>query len=127
MSDEQRREALQKANDTRESRARLKRELKSGHTALDVAITAPPEYAHNMQVGELLRAAKGFGRVRVSKLLVRCELAYSKRLGNMSQRQRVLLAEQVRAEQERAYAHAKRESTEPAAPLTANMGTSGHG
>jgi hypothetical protein len=125
--DDQRRDALHKANDVRQARADLKRELKSGTTALADTIENPPGFAENMEVGALCKAARGFGRVRVAKLLARCEIAYSKRVGKLSERQRILLAHEARREHERAYAHAKREKRDAGSPLSANPSGSVHG
>ena len=122
---DQRREALTKANGIRDARAKLKRELKSNTKTLSAVVAYPPDFVANMKIGELLSAARGFGAVRVAKLLARCEVGYSRRIGNLSTRQRELIAREVEREYERAYRHAKASKTPSGTPLTANSSASG--
>jgi len=120
---EQRLAALAKANDVREARARLKRELQAGERSLAHTLKQPPQYIYNMRIGELMTAPRGFGTVRATKLLAGCAIAYSRRIGSLSERQRIVVAEAVDNEYERAYEHAKGDKSRPSRTMIAGPST----
>jgi Spy/CpxP family protein refolding chaperone len=93
---DQRMEALHKANETRAQRAKLKGDLKSGRTAVGDVLARPPEFAVSMKVIDLLGALRGYGRVKVGKVLSQCDVAASKSLGSLTQRQRRELTHELR-------------------------------
>lgn len=88
----QRMEALQRANDVRSARARLKRDLKAGRQPVHELLLYPPEFIETAKVFDLLMAAPKLGRVKVSKILSRCGISPSKTIGGLSSRQRRELA-----------------------------------
>lgn len=86
----QRSDALQKANDTRLFRARFKRRVAAGE--VDVPSLLAGEFdprLRSMKVDELLLAQRGWGRVKVSKLLRACAVSPSKTLEGLTRRQRL--------------------------------------
>lgn len=99
-SAEQRLVALQRANDVRSYRARLKRDLKAGHRDFLALMMNPPEYLLTAKVYDLLMEVPKYGRVRVNKVFSRAEISPSKTFGGISQRQRLKLkAEMDRLEE----------------------------
>ncbi|MBD0329178.1 MAG: hypothetical protein ICV64_03640 [Thermoleophilia bacterium] len=85
---DQRMEALQRANDIRVRRARLKRELKDGRASIEEVLLAPPEYVETAKVLDMLMAVPKFGRVKATRLLNQCRISQSKTVGGLSDRQR---------------------------------------
>jgi hypothetical protein len=92
----QRMEALQRANDIRTRRARLKRDLKAGRQPIHQLLLEPPDYLETAKVFDLLLAVPKYGRVKVNKILAQCRISPSKTIGGLSQRQRTELVEFMR-------------------------------
>ena len=96
LTDEQRAAALEKAAAARRIRAELKDRLKRGGTTLvDVLKQAEEnEVLGKMKVSALLEALPGVGKVRAQQIMERLEIAPSRRLRGLGERQRkALLAE----------------------------------
>ena len=96
LTDEQRAAALEKAAAARRARAELKERLKRGGTTLkDVLAKADnDEVLGKMKVTALLEALPGVGKVRAQQIIERLEIAPSRRLRGLGDRQRkALLAE----------------------------------
>jgi hypothetical protein len=91
-SDDQRRVALDRANEIRCDRARLKRDLKGGRRNVIEVMIEPPECALTMRIIDLLIAAPRLGRVKANKALSRAAISPSKTVGSLTERQRVELA-----------------------------------
>lgn len=84
----QRMDALQRANDIRTRRAKLKRDLKGGRTQIQPLLLDPPAYIQTAKVFDLLLAVPKYGRVKVNRILTQCRISPSKTIGGLSQRQR---------------------------------------
>lgn len=93
---DQRKDALQRANDVRIRRAQLKRDLKDGRVTIGDVLREPPDYLLTAKVADLLLAVPRLGRVKVNRLLTVCRVAQSKTVGGLSERQRTELVELVR-------------------------------
>lgn len=96
LTAEQRAAALEKAAAARRIRAELKERLKRGGTTLvDVLKQAEEnEVLGKMKVSALLEALPGVGKVRAQQTMERLEIAPSRRLRGLGDRQRkALLAE----------------------------------
>ena len=96
LTEEQRAAALEKAAAARKIRAELKERLKRGCTTLvDVLKQAEEnEVLGKMKVSALLEALPGVGKVRAQQTMERLEIAPSRRLRGLGDRQRkALLAE----------------------------------
>jgi signal recognition particle GTPase len=96
LTEEQRKAALEKAAAARRARAELKERLKRGGTTLiDVLKQADEdEVLGKMKVSALLEALPGVGKVRAQQTMERLEIAPSRRLRGLGDRQRkALLAE----------------------------------
>jgi hypothetical protein len=85
---DQRMEALQRANEIRVRRAKLKRDLKDGHAKIDEILGRPPEYVETAKVLDILMSVPKFGRVKAARLLNQCRISQSKTVGGLSDRQR---------------------------------------
>ena len=92
----QRREALERANEVRTRRAKLKKDLKAGRESIDNLLTEPPEYIKSMKVSDMLLAVPKYGRVKVNKVLTQCKISSSKTIGGLSERQRDELVRMLR-------------------------------
>ncbi len=84
----QRMDALQRANEIRTRRARLKRDLKAGRVRIDGLLLDPPPYLETAKVFDLLLSVPKYGRVKVNRILTSCRISPSKTIGGLSQRQR---------------------------------------
>src|SRR5688572_24693281 len=101
---EQRLEALNRANDVRTARARLKKDLKAGRRSIDSLLVHPPDFILTMKLFDLLLHVPKWGRVKVTKALKETRISPSKTIGGMSERQRFELLRLMR------QADAERES-----------------
>ena len=95
LTEEQRAAALEKAAAARRARAELKERLKRGGTSLgDVLKQADSdEVLGKMKVSALLEAMPGVGKVRAQQIMERLEIAPSRRLRGLGDRQRKALLE----------------------------------
>lgn len=105
---DQRRDALERANAIRTTRATLKRKLKPdrelriprrllfdlGHVSAVVA-GAAPDSLDSMKVYDLLIALPGIGKTKANKVLKANAVSPSKTLGGLSDRQRVALRDEL--------------------------------
>ena len=89
----QRMRALKRANKVRLARADLKRRIADGHVSAARVILVPPLEAHSWAVGELLTSQKRWGSTRCRKFLQRHSISETKALGDLTDRQRQLLAD----------------------------------
>lgn len=85
---EQRREALRRANEVRIARAALKRQIRGGALHIIEVLADPPAAATGMHVRDLLLAQKFRGEARVRSLMNEVRISYGKTIGGLSSRQR---------------------------------------
>src|SRR5579871_3594233 len=93
---EQRMRALEQANAVRLARADLKRRIAEGEVSAAEVILGCPEVAARWTVAELLVAQHRWGSTRSRKFLQRNSIGEMKPIGELTDRQRKLLAEQLR-------------------------------
>ena len=100
LSPDQRQAALEKAAAARKIRAELKERLKRGGTTLvDVLKQAEEnEVLGKMKVSALLEALPGVGKVRAQQIMERLEIAPSRRLRGLGDRQRKALLSEFSGE-----------------------------
>ena len=100
LTEEQRAAALEKAAAARRARAELKERLKRGGTSLgDVLKQADSdEVLGKMKVSALLEAMPGVGKVRAQQIMERLEIAPSRRLRGLGERQRKALLDEFDGE-----------------------------
>ena len=100
LTEEQRAAALEKAAAARKVRAELKDRLKRGGTNLKEVLTQSDsnEILGKMKVSALLEALPGVGKVRAQQIMERLEIAPSRRLRGLGERQRKALLADFDAE-----------------------------
>ena len=84
----QRLDALDRANNVRTQRAKLKKDLKAGRAKIHVVLNDPPDYVTTAKVFDMLLAVPKYGRVKANKILTQCRISPSKTIGGLSPRQR---------------------------------------
>ncbi len=92
----QRLQALERANEIRLARAELKRLIADGEISAAEVILSPPTAALSWAVGELLMSQRRWGSTRCRKFLLRIQITENKTVGALTERQRRLLADQLR-------------------------------
>ncbi|MBV9163096.1 MAG: integration host factor [Pseudonocardiales bacterium] len=100
LTEEQRAAALEKAAAARRARAELKERLKRGGTNLKevLAKSDSDDILGKMKVSALLEALPGVGKVRAQQIMERLEIATSRRLRGLGERQRKALLSEFGAE-----------------------------
>jgi hypothetical protein len=88
---EQRHEALQRANDVRIGRARIKRQLRDGSVSIDRVLLNPPEQLATARLTDLLLAVPKLGPARTARLLRSAQLNPLKTVAQLTDRQRAHL------------------------------------
>jgi len=88
--------ALNRANDIRTRRAKLKRDLKAGKTKIETLLLDPPEYVMSAKAFDMILAVPKYGRVKANRILTQCRISPSKTIGGLSERQRAELVGQLR-------------------------------
>jgi hypothetical protein len=95
-SRQQRLQALQQANEIRQARAQLKRELAAGTADLALILTQPPAFLATMRVHDLLLMLPKIGPVRAGRILSQSQISQNRTVGGLSERQRSALTERLR-------------------------------
>lgn len=95
LTDEQRKEALAKAVEARKARAELKEKLKRGGTNLKevLAQAQTDEIIGKTKVSALLEAMPKVGKVKAKEIMDELEIAQTRRLRGLGDRQRRALLE----------------------------------
>lgn len=94
-SEPQRMRALGRANEVRLARAELKRRIGEGEvSAADIILGCPWE-ARTWSVGDLLLSQRRWGNTRCRKFLFRNQINEKKPVGELTDRQRKVLAGQL--------------------------------
>jgi hypothetical protein len=91
-------QALAQANRVRLARAELKRQVADGELSVaDVVLECPWE-AESMAIADLLMSQHRWGRTRCRRFLNGLQIAETKRVGSMTDRQRHALATALRGQ-----------------------------
>lgn len=95
LTEEQRKQALEKAAEARKARAELKGQLKSGNLSLaDILARSGDDTVGKMKVSAVLESLPGVGKVRATKIMERLDISASRRVRGLGAKQReALLAE----------------------------------
>ncbi|APT84830.1 integration host factor, actinobacterial type [Corynebacterium aquilae] len=95
LTDEQRKEALAKAAEARKARAELKENLKRGNTNLKEVLdkAQSDEIIGKTKVSALLEALPKVGKVKAKEIMDELEIAQTRRLRGLGERQRRALLE----------------------------------
>ena len=90
-------QALAHANRVRLARAALKRSIARGEADAAEVIRDCPWETESMTLAELLTSQRRWGRTRARKFLLALALSENKRIGTLTERQRQLLANELKA------------------------------
>jgi S13-like protein len=94
LTDEQRKQALEKAAEARRKRAELKGQLKSGKLGLTDILARSDDTVGKMKVSTVLESLPGVGKVRARKIMEKLDISVSRRVRGLGAKQREsLLAE----------------------------------
>lgn len=89
LTDEQRKQALEKAAEARKKRAELKGQLKSGKLTLtDVLSRQGDDTVGKMKVSTVLESLPGVGKVRARKIMEKLDISASRRVRGLGAKQR---------------------------------------
>lgn len=89
LTEEQRRQALEKAAEARRKRADIKDQLKSGRTNLtDLLGRTGDDVVGKMKVSTVLESLPGVGRVRARKIMERLDISESRRMRGLGAKQK---------------------------------------
>ena len=89
LTDEQRKQALEKAAVARKKRAELKGQLKSGKITLkDMLFRQDDDTIGKMKVSTVLESLPGVGKVRARKIMERLDISASRRVRGLGAKQR---------------------------------------
>lgn len=90
-------QALETANRVRLARAELKRSIARGDVDAAEVVRSCPWETESMSLAELLTSQRRWGRTRARKFLFSLALNENKRLGTLTDRQRLMLANELAA------------------------------
>ena len=95
LSEEQRRQALEKAAEARKKRADVKQKLKNGGLGLGECLdrAESDEILGKMKVSAMLEALPGVGKVRAQKVMEELNISGSRRLRGLGDKQKQSLRE----------------------------------
>jgi hypothetical protein len=95
LTDEQRKQALEKAAEARRKRAEVKAELKSGKRTLkDLLANTDDDTIGKMKVSTVLESLPGVGKVRATRIMEKLDISATRRMRGLGTKQReALLAE----------------------------------
>jgi hypothetical protein len=106
-------QALAHANHVRLARARLKRQVASNELSAAEVILSCPWQAESMAISELLMSQRRWGLKRCRRLLLSLNVPENKRIGTLTERQRVAVAATLRSKHEgRSFGTISRELSE---------------
>jgi len=89
LTDEQRKQALEKAAEARRKRAELKQQLKGGQLTLKQILESDTnETIGKMKVAAVLEALPGVGKVRAKKIMEKLDISSSRRIRGLGGKQR---------------------------------------
>ena len=96
LSDEQRKEALEKAAQARKARAELRDKLKNGEVSLEeVLANGDDPVIARMKVSMLIESLPGYGKAKAARLMQELEISESRRVKGLGTRQREQLLERL--------------------------------
>ena len=97
LTQEERKAALEKAKEARIKRAAIREDLKSGKISLnDVLDMKDDPMVGRMKVSTLIETLPGFGKAKVKKVMSELQIAESRRLRGLGERQEAALLERLK-------------------------------
>ncbi len=93
LTDEQRKEALEKAAQARHERAELREKIKSGKVTLESVLDSDDPIAARMKVSALIESLPGYGKAKAAKIMDELGISATRRVKGLGARQREQLIE----------------------------------
>lgn len=92
LTEEQRKQALEKAAEARRKRAEIKQQLKNGTLTLPQVLNQPTsETIGKMKVASVLESLPGVGKVRARKIMERLDISSTRRVRGLGAKQKEAL------------------------------------
>src|SRR5918996_4631856 len=92
LTEEQRKQALEKAAEARRKRAEIKQQLKNGALSLPQILNQPEnETVGKMKVASVLESLPGVGKVRARKIMERLDISSTRRVRGLGAKQKEAL------------------------------------
>ena len=92
LTEEQRKQALEKAAEARRKRAEIKQQLKNGTLTLPQILNRPEdETVGKMKVASVLESLPGVGKVRARKIMERLDISSTRRVRGLGAKQKEAL------------------------------------
>ena len=95
LTDEQRKQALEKAAQARHERAELRDKIKSGKVTLAEVLDSDDPIANRMKVSALIESLPGYGKAKAAKIMEELGISATRRVQGLGVRQREQLLEQL--------------------------------
>ena len=93
LTDEQRKEALEKAAQARHERAEIREKIKSGKVTLEEVLDSDDPIANRMKVSALIESLPGYGKAKAAKIMDELGISATRRVKGLGARQREQLIE----------------------------------
>ncbi len=93
LTDEQRKEAREKAAQARHERAELREKIKSGKVTLEEVLDSDDPIANRMKVSALIESLPGYGKAKAAKIMDELGISATRRVKGLGARQREQLIE----------------------------------
>lgn len=93
LTDEQRKQALEKAAAARHARAELREQIKKGEKSLESVLNSDDPIASRMKVSTLIESLPGYGKAKAAKIMDEIAVADNRRVQGLGARQREALLE----------------------------------
>lgn len=93
LTDEQRKEALEKAAQARHERAELREKIKSGKVTLEEVLDSDDPIANRMKVSALIESLPGYGKAKAAKIMDELGISATRRVKGLGACQREQLIE----------------------------------
>ena len=94
-TDEQRKQALEKAAAARHARAELREQIKKGEKSLESVLNSDDPIASRMKVSTLIESLPGYGKAKAAKIMEELGISATRRVQGLGVRQREQLLEQL--------------------------------
>ncbi len=96
LSDEERKAALEKAKAARIKRAQVRESLKNGELTLEQVLDMKnDDIVGRMKVSTLIETLPGYGKAKAEKIMIELQIAETRRLRGLGDRQRAALLERL--------------------------------
>jgi hypothetical protein len=120
LTEEQRKQALEKAAEARRARAEIKQQLKNGTLTLPQILSQPDsDTIGKMKVASVLESLPGVGKVRARKIMERLDISSTRRVRGIGAKQKEALLGEFSGGKTPEEMGGGSESAPPAAPPAA--------